>query len=172
MTILLPTRPGRLPLREALGPLWLMRVAPLALLHLAAFAIMLWSEINVLSMVVFALAWGVLNGLWLVLLRRPVLAAALSLVLFAVLIMVSRFKFDVLWMSLSFIDVMVIDADTFAFLMMMFPNVRTASVVVALIFVPLAVAAWRLDPFRVHRGAAALGSAACFGVIAGLSLAN
>jgi phosphoglycerol transferase MdoB-like AlkP superfamily enzyme len=172
MTILLPTRPGRLPLREALGPLWLTRVAPLALLHLAALAIMLWSEINLLSMAVFALAWGFVNGLWLVLLRRPALAAALSLVLFAVLIMVSRFKFDVLWMSLSFIDVMIIDADTFAFLMMMFPNVRTASVVVALVFIPLAVAAWRIDPFRVHRGAAVLGSAACFAVIAGLSLIN
>jgi hypothetical protein len=172
MTILLPTRPGRLPLRGAPGQHWLMRVAPLALFHFAALAIMLWSEISPLSMVVFGLTWGCVNFLWLMLLRRPALAAALSLVQFVVLIMVSRFKFDVLWMSLSFIDVMIIDADTFAFLMMMFPNVRTASIVVALIFIPLAVAAWRLDPFRVHRGAAVLGSAACFAGIAGLSLVN
>jgi Sulfatase len=172
MTILLPTRPGRLPLREALGQHWLMRVTPLALVHFAALAIMLWSEISLLPMVVFALAWGCVNFLWLTLLRRPTLAAALSLVQFVVLIMVSRFKFDVLWMSLSFIDVMIIDADTFAFLMMMFPTVRTTSIVVAFIFIPLAVAAWRLDPFRVHRGAAVLGSAACLAGIAGLSLAN
>ena len=94
-----------------------MRVAPLALFHLSALAIMLWSEIHLLAMAVFALTWGLVNFLWLVLLRRPALAAALSLVLFVVLIMVSRFKYDVLWMSLSFIDVMIIDADTFAFLM-------------------------------------------------------
>src|SRR5215467_6916544 len=171
MTILSSTRPGRLPLREALARHPLVRVAPVALLHLAALAIMLWSEVSLLSMVVFALTWGLVNGLWLVLLRRPVLAAALSLVMFALLIMVSRFKFDVIWMSLSFIDVMVIDTDTFAFLMMMFPNVRTASMITVLLFIPVAIAAWRLDPFRVHRGAAALGCAACLAGIAGLSLA-
>ena len=40
MTILLPTRPGRVPLRDALGRHWLMRIAPLALFHLAALTIM------------------------------------------------------------------------------------------------------------------------------------
>src|SRR5262249_30174106 len=136
-----------------------------------ALAIMLWSEINLMSMVVFALAWGFVNGVWLVLLRRPALAAALSLVLFAALIIVSRFKFDVLLMLLCFIDVIIIGTDTFAFLMMMFPNVRTASIVAALVFIPLAIAAWRLDPFRIHRGVAALGSAACLAGISGLSFA-
>jgi len=172
MTILSPTRPDRLPLRGALTRHSLVRIAPVALFHLAALAIMLWSEVTLLSVAVFVLAWGFVNGVWLVLLRRPALAAALSLALFVVLIIVSRFKFDVLWMSLSFIDVMIIDTDTFAFLMMMFPSVRTASIVAALIFIPLAVAAWRLDPFRVHRGAAALGSAACLAGITGLSLAQ
>jgi phosphoglycerol transferase MdoB-like AlkP superfamily enzyme len=172
MTILSPTGPGPLPLRGALTRHSLVGIAPVALFHLAALAIMLWSEITLLSVVVFVLAWGFVNGVWLVLLRRPALAAALSLVLFAVLIIVSRFKFDVLWMSLSFIDVMIIDADTFAFLMMMFPSVRTAAIVAVLIFIPLAIAAWRLDPFRVHRGAAALGSAACLAGITGLSLAH
>ena len=172
MTILSPTRPDRLPLQGALTRHSLARIAPVALLHLVALVIMLWSEINLLSMAVFALTWGFVNGVWLVLLRRPALAAALSLVVFAVLIIVSRFKFDVLWMSLSFVDVMIIDGDTFAFLMMMFPNVRTASIVAALIFLPLAVAVWRLDPFRIHRGVAALGSAACLAGIFGLSLAD
>ena len=128
MTILSPTRPGRLPLQGAFTHHSIRCIAPVALFHLAALAIMLWSENNLLSMAVFALAWGFVNAVWLVLLRRPALAAALSLVIFAVLIIVSRFKFDVLWMSLSFIDVMIIDADTFAFLMMMFPTVRTASI--------------------------------------------
>src|SRR5215510_2459933 len=171
MTILSPTHPGRLPLRGMLARHSIRRIAPVALFHLLALAIMLWSEINLLSMAVFVLAWGFLNGLWLVLLRRPALAAALSLALFAVLIIVSRFKFDVLWMSLSFIDVMIVDADTFSFLMMMFPNVRTAAIVAALAFIPLAIVTRRLDSFRVHRGAAALASAACLAGITGLSLA-
>jgi len=171
MTILLPTRPDRVPLREALGRHGLMRVAPLALFHLSAFAIMLWSEINLLSMAVFALTWGCVNFLWLTLLRRPALAAALSLVLFIVLIMVSRFKYDVLWMSLSFIDVMVIDTDTFAYLMMMFPNVRTAVIVAALVFIPIAIVLWWIDPFRVRRNAAAVGTLMCLAGIGGLSVA-
>ena len=171
MTILLPTRPDRVPLQDALGPHWLMRIAPLALFHLSALAIMLWSEIHLLSMAVFALTWGLVNLLWLTILRRPALAAALSLVMFVVLIMVSRFKYDVLWMSLSFIDVMIIDADTFAFLMLVFPSVRTASIVAALAFIPIAIVIWRIDPFRVRRRAAAVGGIACLAGIAGLSVA-
>ena len=61
--------------------------------------------------------------------------------LLVVLIVVSRFKFDVLWMTLSFIDVMVIDADTFAFLMMMFPKVRAAAIAAAVLLIPVAVIA-------------------------------
>jgi Sulfatase len=171
MTILQPTRPDRVPLRDALGQHWLIRIAPLALLHLAALTIMLWSEINLLSMAVFALTWGCVNFLWLTLLRRPALAAALSLVLFVVLIMVSRFKFDVLWMSLSFIDVMIIDTDTFAFLVMMFPSVRTASIIAALVLIPIAILVWRIDPFRIRRSVAAVGVMACLAGIAALSVA-
>jgi hypothetical protein len=171
MTILLTTRPDRVPLRDALGRHWAMRVTPLALFHLSALAIMLWSEIHLLAMTVFALTWGLVNFLWLALLRRPALAAALSLVLFVILIMVSRFKYDVLWMSLSFIDVMIIDADTFAFLMLVFPSVRTASIVAALAFIPIAIVIWRIDPFRVRRRAAAVGGIACLAGSAGLSVA-
>jgi hypothetical protein len=171
MTILLPTRADRVLLPDALGSHWRMRVAPLALFHLAALAILVWSEVTLLSMTVFALTWGCVNFLWLTLLRRPALAAAFSLVLFVILIMVSRFKYDVLWMSLSFIDVMIIDADTVTYLMMIFPSVRTASFVAVLAFIPIAIAVWRIDPFRVRRGAAAFGIIGCLAGIAGLSVA-
>jgi phosphoglycerol transferase MdoB-like AlkP superfamily enzyme len=170
MTILLPTHPDRVPLQDALGRHWAMRIAPLALFHLSALAIMLWSEIHLLAVAVFALSWGLVNFLWLTLLRRPALAAAHSLVLFVILIMVSRFKYDVLWMSLSFIDVMIIDADTFAFLMMMFPSVRTAAMVAVLAFIPIAIVLWRIDPFRVRRRAAAVGVIACVAGIGCLSV--
>src|SRR5262245_3030551 len=172
MTILLPTRPDRVPLRAAVGQHWLVRIAPLALFHLVALAIMLWSEITLLSAAVFALTWGCVNFLWLMRLRWPAIAAAMSLVLFVVLIMVSRFKFDVLWMSLSFIDVMIIDADTIAFLVMMFPSVRTATIIAALVFIPIAMFVWRIDAFRVRRTAAALGVMGCLAGIAGLSVVH
>ena len=51
-----------------------------------------------------------------------------------------------LWMTASFVDVMVIDSDTFAFLWQVFPNVRTAMIVAAVAAIPaLCPAAWRLD---------------------------
>jgi hypothetical protein len=171
MPPLLSSLATRLTLLDAFTQRGLMRIAPVAAFHLAALGIMLWSELGWLDMSVFALSWGLTNCFWLLLLRRPALSAALSFVLLVVLIVVSRFKFDVLWMTLSFIDVMVIDTDTFAFLVMMFPKVRAAAIAAAILFVPVAYVLWRLDPFRVRRWRAALAGAACLGGITGLSVA-
>src|SRR5437868_3613062 len=99
-------------------------LAPLATFHLAAFLIAVWTETGLARIVMFAAAWGLVNFFWLVLLRRPAISAALSMTLLVTLIAVSRFKFDVLWMAASFVDVMIVDADTIAFLWMMFPSVR------------------------------------------------
>jgi Sulfatase len=170
MTVPQPMRSNRSALQDVTAHYFAARIAPLAALHLAALAIMIWSEIDVVAMTGYALTWGLLNCFWLALLRRPGLAAALSLVTVVVLVLVSRFKFHTLLMSLSFIDVMVIDTDTFAFLMATFPNVRAATIVGAILFVPVVIALWRLDPFRVRRGSAALGSVACLAGIAGLSV--
>ena len=46
-------------------------IALLAALHLAALGLLIWSEREVASAVAFLLSWGLLNCLWLVLLRRP-----------------------------------------------------------------------------------------------------
>jgi len=160
---------NRLSLRETLAQRRLVRLAPVAAFHLVALAVMLWSELGPLNMAVFALSWGLVNCFWLVLLRRPALSAALSFALLVVLIVVSRFKFDVLWMTLSFIDVMIVDADTFAFLLQMFPKVQTAAIVAAVLFVPLAFILWSIDPFRIPRARAALAGAGCLVGIIGLS---
>jgi len=85
--------------------------AVLAVIHIAAFAIMLWSEVDVVAKTTFVLAWGFLNFFWLAVLRRPGLSAALSLAMLIVLILLSRFKHDMLFMTASFVDVMIIDAD-------------------------------------------------------------
>ena len=102
------------------------RLVPLLTFHLAAIAIAVGTETGLARIVIFFAAWGLVNFFWLTLLGRPTIAAALSSTLLVTLIFVSRFKFDVLWMAASFVDVMIIDADTVAFLWMMFPAVRIA----------------------------------------------
>jgi hypothetical protein len=147
------------------------RAAPVAVFHLAALAIMFWSEEGPIRLAAFVLTWGTLNFFWLALLRRPALSAALSFSMLAILVVISRFKFKVLWMTASFVDVMVLDRDTFAFLWQVFPNVRTAMIIAALLAGPLAVLLWWIDPFRMRLRTALTGGVACLTTLIGLSLA-
>ena len=114
---------NRLPLSAAVSRHGMWRLAPTATLHLAALAVLLWSETDFVPKLAFVLSWGLLNCFWLALLRRPALAAALSLGLIVGLIAISRFKVKVLWMTANFIDVLIIDADTGP-LLVDFPTVR------------------------------------------------
>ena len=147
-------------------------IAILAALHLAALVVMALSEFEFVPRVAFILTWGILNFFWLALLRRPALSAALSLALILLLVVISRFKFQVLSMTASFIDVMIIDADTLAFLWMIFPEVRLAGFIAIAVAVPLAAALWYFDPIRVRRLTASAGCATCLTVLTGLSLAK
>ena len=90
-------------------------IAVIGLLHLAAIGLLAWYEVFPVSRLAFVLIWGLLNFFWLALLRRPAIAAALSLILVTLVIVLSEFKFRVLWMTLNFLDVMIIDADSFAY---------------------------------------------------------
>jgi hypothetical protein len=144
--------------------------AVLAAIHMAAFAIMLWSEADVVAKTTFVLAWGFLNFFWLAVLGRPGLSAALSLLMIVVLILLSRFKHDLLFMTASFVDVMIIDADTFAFLMTVSSDLRHATAAAFLVGVPTLVLLWRLDPFRVRLHAASIGGGSCLVGFACLSL--
>ena len=81
----------------------------LAALHLAALGLMFWSEVAVVPKVVFCLTWGLLNFFWLAVLRRPAVAAALSL---AMIVVLSRLKYEIIWMTANFLDVVIINADT------------------------------------------------------------
>ena len=99
MPPLLASLATRLTLVDTLSQHRVARLAPVAAFHLAALAVMLWSEIGPERMAVFVATWGLLNFFWLVLLRRPGLSAALSFAMLAALIVVSRFKFQVLWMT-------------------------------------------------------------------------
>ena len=112
----------------------------LALLpHLAAVAIMLATERTVTAMTAFVLAWGILNFFWLALTRRPVISAALSLLMMTVLVLLSQLKYHVLMMTANFVDVMIVDTDTLSFLFMIFPALRWIVAISLVALLPLVV---------------------------------
>src|SRR6185369_15657321 len=138
--------------------------------HMAALAIMLETEADFGGRMGFALAWGILNFFFIALLRRPALSGALSLTLVVLLVLLSRLKHDVVQMTANFVDLMVIDRDTAAYLFTIFPNLRWNVVGAAIVILPLMYALWWLDPFRIRRLPAAAGLLACFAALAGYSI--
>src|SRR4051812_7588692 len=152
---------------------WRRRMAALCLglsLHAGAALLMVTTEISLLGMAVFLLVWVMLNCLWLALLRRPTVAALISLGILIVLTLLSRFKFDKLWMTIDFVDVMIIDRDTSAFLLAIFPALRGWLALTAAATVALLIAAWRFDPNRVRVSSSFVGGALCMAALTGLSL--
>src|SRR5271167_4074228 len=131
--------------------------------HLVAFAIMGSTESTLTAMAAFLLAWGLLNFLWLALLRRPAAAATLSLVMMTVLVLLSQLKYQVLMMTANFIDLMIVDTDTVTFLFTMFPALRVIVALCTVALIPVVILAWRSDPFRVRRPTAFLLTLACLG---------
>src|SRR6187401_2098061 len=119
------------------------------LVHLAALAVLMRTEGEFVAGLAFLVTWGRLNFVWLILLRRPAVAASLSLVMVVALILLSQFKQDILIMSANFVDVMLIDADTISFVLTVFPHLGWTVAVVTVVVVPLLVLFWRLDPLRV-----------------------
>ena len=146
-------------------------VAILMVLHLTALVILIGTEAHPVPQLVFLLSWGFFNFCWIVLLRRPTVAAALSLACLVSLILLSRFKHSVLLMTVNFVDFVVIDADTFAFLMKIFANLDARAVVAIAVALLALALIWRFDPLRVRRRVALLGAVACLGCLGGLAFA-
>ena len=144
--------------------------AAFAILHAAGLVIMALTEVGLIAKAAYLLVWGLFNFLLLILLRRPAATALVSLVLVVALIAVSQFKHDKLWMTVDFVDLMIIDQDTSAFLLTMIPSLRLSIGLVAIIAVALSAVTWWLDPFRVRVGTSALGSTLCMVAIVSLSL--
>jgi hypothetical protein len=145
-------------------------LALLAALHLGAFGILLWSEAEPAARVAFVLTWGVLNFFWLVLLRRPLTSAALSLAVILILVVLSQFKHSVLMMTATFVDLMVIDFATFLFFITVNPGLVWKFALAVALSIPLWVVLWRTDPFRMRRSRALLGCLLCLAALATLSL--
>ncbi len=96
----------------------LAALAPLILLHVAGLILLVVTERSFIGAGVFLLAWTMLNCLGLALVRRPTISALISLEILLALTVLSRFKFEKLWMTVDFVDVMIIDRDTTAFLLL------------------------------------------------------
>ena len=143
----------------------------LAAIHLAALAILITTEWQPAAQAAFVLAWGLFNCAWLTLLRRPLTSAALSLAFVIVLILLSQFKQSALSMTANFVDVMLIDLDTFTFLMTIFPGLAWKVGLVAALTAAVLVLLWQLEPFRVRRLSAAGGGLLCLAGLTGLSFA-
>src|SRR6185295_41864 len=118
-------------------------------LHAGAMVLMLATEVSLVGMTVFLFVWIILNCLWLALVRRPIVAALVSLEILVALTLLSRFKFDKLWMTIDFVDVLIIDQDTTAFLLTIFPALRWWVLLAAAATCITIVIAWRLDRYRV-----------------------
>jgi phosphoglycerol transferase MdoB-like AlkP superfamily enzyme len=140
--------------------------------HLAALAVLLTTEYGPFAITLSVLAWVFVNCFLLVVLQRPGVCAALSLALIVILITLSHFKFGILQLTLTFLDFLIIDRDTFSFLLSVFPRLQMQLAVAGLVAVPLLWLIWRFDPFRVRRGFALTGVAATAILISAMAVAS
>ncbi len=162
---------SRLSPAEAISRRDALALVIVAVLHLAALVVMTATELDLATKATFLLFWALLNFFWLGLLRRPAIAALLSLAMVVTLIVLSQFKYDKLMMTVNFVDLMIIDPDTSAFLFTIMPRLREPILFGTAIAVPLLVLLWRVDPFRVRLRTSALGSAFCLGGLVVFSVA-
>lgn len=144
---------------------------PLLSLHLVALALLVTTERSVVGATVFLLAWIMLNCLWLVVVRRPMVAALLSLEILLVLVLLSRFKFDKLWMTVDFVDVMIIDRDTMGFLLAVFPSLRGWIALAAAYTLVAVLVSWRFDRQRIALRTSLAGLATSAAALVAVSLA-
>ncbi len=135
----------------------------LVLPQLVALGIMVATENNPISIAAFLLSWGFLNFLLLAFIRRPAVTGLVALLLITLLVLLSQLKYSVMWMTANFVDVMIVDTDTIAFLFTIFPELRWIVALSVILLIPIVVLAWRLDPFRVRRPASLMLALGCLG---------
>ena len=162
---------SRLAPAEAISRRDALALVIITVLHLAALAVMTATELDLATKATFLFFWALLNFVWLGLLRRPAIAALLSLAMVITLIVLSQFKHEVLLMTVNFVDLMIIDPDTSAFLFTIMPRLRGPILLGVVIAVPTLVLLWRVDPFRVRLRTSAIGSTLCMGGLVAFSVA-
>jgi phosphoglycerol transferase MdoB-like AlkP superfamily enzyme len=160
---------NRLPLAGAFGRYGTGPIALALAPHAAALALMAATESGAVSVLAFLLTWGLLNFLWLAVLRRPAAAAALSLAMLVVLLLLSRLKHSILFMTVNFVDLMIIDLDTFAFLLTIYPALGSMVALALALLIPALALVWWIDALRVRARNALLGALACLVGLVGVS---
>src|SRR2546423_3270959 len=140
-------------------------------IHLAVFVVLLTTEYGPFAIALSVLAWVFVNCFLLVVLQRPGICAALALVFIVILIALSHFKFGILQLTLTFLDFLIIDRDTFSFLLSVFPRLQMQLIAAGLVAAPLVWLIWRFDPFRVRRILALMGMATSAALRAVMSVA-
>lgn len=150
--------------REALA------LSVVVVLHITALIIMVATEVDLIAKVAFLLAWAFLNFVCLALLRRPIASGLISLCFIVALILLSQFKHEKLWMTVDFVDLMIIDGDTSAFLLAVIPGLRAQLALAGFIVAMLLAITWRLDPLRMRLRVSALGGTSCLAALTVLSL--
>jgi hypothetical protein len=147
-----------------------LALSVVALLHITALIIMVSTEVDLIAKVAFLLTWAFLNFVCLALMRRPIASGLISLSFIAALILLSQFKHEKLWMTVDFVDLMIIDRDTSAFLLAVIPGLRAQLAFAGFILAMLLAIAWRLDPLRIRPRVSAVGGTFCLAALAALSL--
>ena len=112
-----------------------------------------------------------INFFWLAVLRRPAVSAALSLATIIVLIVLSRLKYEIIWMTANFLDLMIVNADTVDFLLAVKPDLSRKLLLILALVLPVLTLIWLVDVFRVRRRTAAAGLVACAAALLGISIA-
>ena len=163
---------SRFGVQGAAGRRSALNAALVAAFHLIALIVMVQTEDGLVPMSIYLFTWGLLNFFWLAVLRRPAIAAALSLALILALIQLSQFKYDKLMMTVNFVDVMILDADTIAFFLTIYPALLQKVVIAAFVAIPVLVLVWWLDPYRIRLRIAAAGSSLCLAGAAAISIAS
>lgn len=142
----------------------------LAAIYAVALIIMVATEADLVAKTAFLLVWAVLNCFWLALVRRPTVAALLSLEFVIALTLLSQFKYDKLWITVDFVDVMIVDKDTSSFLLAEFPSLRGSIALAAAATAALLIVIWRLDQYRARVSSPLLGGSLSMIVLIVLSL--
>ena len=159
------------PVAETRGVRFFVLAGLIAAVHLAALAVLFTTEYGPFAITLSVLAWVLVNCFLLAALQRPGVCAALALAFITILIALSHFKFGILQLTLTFLDFLIIDRDTFSFLLSVFPQLQMQLIAAGLVAIPLLWLLWRFDPFRVRRRLALAGAAASAALIALMSVA-
>ena len=131
---------------------------------------MAFTETTFISRLAFILTWGAVNFFWLALFRRPAVASVLSLIFVALLITLSEFKYQVLFMTLNFRRSDDHRSRHVAYAFTIFPSLGWTVSAISVALISLLALIWWSDALRVRLRYALAGFAVCFIGIVTLSL--